>query len=342
MAIEAWSASTNQSVGDIRRPTTAKQNDSGLMYKVTAIVDSNNRSTGSAEPLWPVTIGLTIQDEDVTWLAISAVAGELSKFAPDAIIELFEVKLDSALHGNQSTMIHRFHAGMNEDLTGNIIWQGNYYLRYPVQATGFAFQKGQLPRPQITVSNVESLMSSVMQEVNKDVAFGSDLTGAKVTRIRTFMQYLDAATWNDDIPNTDISGTFSSTGSMVQVGITGINPGFSKGDFIIFDGTSGTNLLDGKHELFSVSQSGNTYYLFFNVSTGGFQNQETCTVKLTNPYGDPSPIEFPREIYYIDRKTLENRDLVTFELASVIDLAGVRVPKRQCTRVLFPSIGTFV
>ena len=39
---------------------------------------------------------------------------------------------------------------------------------------------------------------------------------------------------------------------------------------------------------------------------------------------------------------LENRDLVTFELASVIDLAGVRIPKRQCTRILFPSIGTFL
>jgi phage-related protein len=339
MAIEAWSASTSTALaaGTLRRPTTAKQNDSGLIYKVVTA-----GTTGSTEPLWPVTIGLTIQDGNVTWLAISAVAGELSKFAPDAIIELFEVKLDAALHGNQSTMIYRFHAGMNEDLTGNIIWQGNYYLRYPVQATGFAFQKGQLPRPQITISNTLSLMSSVMQEVNKEVAFGSDLTGAKVTRIRTFMQYLDAATWKNNIPNTAISGTFSSTGTQVQVSITGTNPGFSKGDFIVFDGTSGTDLLDGKHELYSVSQSGNTYYLFFNVSTGGSQSQESCTVKLANPYGDPSPIEFPREIYYIDRKTLENRDLVTFELASVIDLAGVRVPKRQCTRILFPSIGTFL
>lgn len=51
----------------------------------------------------------------------------------------------------------------------------------------------------------------------------------------------------------------------------------------------------------------------------------------TNPYGTPDPTaEFPREIYYIDRKASETRDLVEFELASAFDLAGVRAPKRQC------------
>ena len=61
-----------------------------------------------------------------------------------------------------------------------------------------------------------------------------------------------------------------------------------------------------------------------------------------NPYGTPdSTAEFPQEIYKIDRKAAENRDIVQFELASVFDLAGVRAPKRQCTRADFPSIGTF-
>jgi phage-related protein len=48
-----------------------------------------------------------------------------------------------------------------------------------------------------------------------------------------------------------------------------------------------------------------------------------------NPTEDTSA-EFPREIYYIDRKSAENREIVEFELASVFDLAGVRAPKRQC------------
>ena len=61
-----------------------------------------------------------------------------------------------------------------------------------------------------------------------------------------------------------------------------------------------------------------------------------------NPYGTPdSTAEFPQEIYKIDRKSAENREVVQFELASVFDLAGIRAG-RQCTRAEFPSIGTAI
>ena len=61
-----------------------------------------------------------------------------------------------------------------------------------------------------------------------------------------------------------------------------------------------------------------------------------------NPYGTPdATAEFQQEIFVIDRKVSENREFVQFELASVLDLAGIRAPKRQCTRAEFPSIGTF-
>ena len=61
-----------------------------------------------------------------------------------------------------------------------------------------------------------------------------------------------------------------------------------------------------------------------------------------NPYGTPDPTaEFPQEIYKIDRKSAENREVVQFELASVFDLAGIRAG-RQCTRTDFPSIGTAI
>lgn len=50
-----------------------------------------------------------------------------------------------------------------------------------------------------------------------------------------------------------------------------------------------------------------------------------------NPYGSPDPTaEAPREIYFVDRKTTENRDVVEFELAASIDLANVVLPGRQC------------
>ena len=52
-------------------------------------------------------------------------------------------------------------------------------------------------------------------------------------------------------------------------------------------------------------------------------------------------VPFKWECNLIDRKTNENRELVEFELAAPTDLAGVHIPKRQCTRNIFPSIGTF-
>lgn len=51
----------------------------------------------------------------------------------------------------------------------------------------------------------------------------------------------------------------------------------------------------------------------------------------SNPYGTPdSTAEFPQDIYYVDRKVIETREVVEWELAAAFDLAGIRAPRRQC------------
>ena len=191
-------------------------------------------------------------------MSTAPVFSDLQKIYPSSIIELFTLTLDSALHG--ATTVYRFHSGTNLNANGNIIWAGNEYLKFPIQASGFAYKRGQLPRPTITISNMGTpSISAILLTVNETTA-GNDLGGAKVVRIRTLAKFLDAA---------NFSGA-------------------------------------------------------------------------TNPFGTPDPnAEFPQEIYYIDRKSAENREIVTWELAAVFDLAGIRAPKRQCTRALFPTIGTF-
>ena len=63
----------------------------------------------------------------------------------------------------------------------------------------------------------------------------------------------------------------------------------------------------------------------------------------SNPFGTPSSsTELPQEIYYINQKTLENRQQIIFELVSALDLQGVRVPKRQVLDTDFPGVGLFV
>jgi len=186
----------------------------------------------------------------------SKIFSSLQDINPSAIIELFTLQLSTALHG--ANTIYRFHAGSNLDANGKIVWAGNEYLRFPVQASGFAFQKGQLPRPKLIISNATGLISSILLTVNETTT-GNDLTGATVTRIRTLAKFIDAV-----------------------------------------------NFADG-----------------------------------TNATAD-NTAEFPQEIYSIDRKATETRDIVEFELAAPTDLAGVRIPGRQATRSIFPAIGTFV
>ena len=190
-------------------------------------------------------------------MSTGPVFSEVQKINPSAIIELFVLQLDTALHG--ANTIYRFHAGSNLNANGEIVFAGNSYLRFPIEAKGFAYQRGQLPRPKLRVSNATGLISSILVSVNQ-VTAGNDLTGATFTRIRTMARFLDA---------------------------------------VNFPGNS-------------------------------------------NPLGTPDPTaEFKRQIFIVDRKSAENREVVEFELAASTDMAGVRAPKRQCTRALFPSIGTF-
>ena len=78
-------------------------------------------------------------------MSTTKIFDEIQKSNPSAIIELFTLQLDSGLHG--ATTIYRFHAGSNLNANGQIVWAGNSYLRFPVEADGFAFKRGKLPRP---------------------------------------------------------------------------------------------------------------------------------------------------------------------------------------------------
>jgi lambda family phage minor tail protein L len=167
---------------------------------------------------------------------------DLQQIAPSAVIELFQLELNAAQHGVNET--YYFHAGVNATNSGDIIWNGQAYLAFPIEATEFEYTgTGSLPRPKLRISNINGTITGII------LTLPNGLEGAKVTRIRTLARYID-----------------------------------------------GVNFPGG-----------------------------------TNPLGTPDPTaEFPREIYYIDRKASENRDLIEFELAAAFDLVGVRAPKRQC------------
>lgn len=106
---------------------------------------------------------------------------EIQKLAPTAVVELFE--LDATALGEPT--IIRFHAGTNE-LRSPVVWQGNTYNPFPIQASGFEYTgNGQLPRPKLAVANITGIITALVLQYQ-------DLLGAKITRKRTHARFLDA------------------------------------------------------------------------------------------------------------------------------------------------------
>ena len=64
-------------------------------------------------------------------------------------------------------------------------------------------------------------------------------------------------------------------------------------------------------------------------------------VSGTNPFGTPSNNRLRDEIFVIDRKAIENRRVVQFELTQAHDLENKLIPQRVVTRDIFPAVGTF-
>tara|TARA_R100001443_G_scaffold18972_2_gene30276 strand:- start:327 stop:944 length:618 start_codon:yes stop_codon:yes gene_type:complete len=145
---------------------------------------------------------------------------ELQKINPNSIIELFELELVEGLHyatGNPSNVptIYRFHSGTNIDSYANIVWQSNTYERFPVVASGYEYAgKGQIPRPQIIMSNLGGItrLGSVIRVTDLLVSVNlvtphNDLLDAKLTRRTLTADALDASNFSG---GTNPFGTPSS------------------------------------------------------------------------------------------------------------------------------------
>lgn len=125
---------------------------------------------------------------------------DLQAVAPSAIIELFELALDLTLHG--SSEVWRFHNGSNANENGAVIWNGNSYMRYPIECDGFEFSgKGTLPQPKLRIANIMGTITTLLLTANMTTP-GNDLIGAKLTRIRTLAKYLDQVNFPGNVNPT--------------------------------------------------------------------------------------------------------------------------------------------
>lgn len=169
------------------------------------------------------------------------ISSDVQKLAAGEIIDLFE--LDTTPIGGGT--VFRWCNYVNEKNL-DVVYGGQTFARLPVEATGFERSgDAKQPRPKLRAANVTGLLGALLKELD-------DLIGAKLTRKRTFVKYLDAVNFN-----------------------------------------------------------------------GG------------NALADPNA-RFGDEIWFVDRKSSENGIFIEFELASALDLSGVKLPSRKVVQNVCP------
>lgn len=111
---------------------------------------------------------------------------ERFRLDPSATIEFYVIE------HKDGDFVYRFHAGSN-GVKRTVIWQGEKYNAMSCDASGFEYKgDGKLPRPKITITNFEGMISQIMRD-NKD------LVGSTFIRKKTFLRFLDKENFENNI-----------------------------------------------------------------------------------------------------------------------------------------------
>jgi lambda family phage minor tail protein L len=196
-----------------------------------------------------------------------SINAELSSLTPSTQVLLYEIDLSEIAptminynyNGQQpvNNGIFRIYNDYNlfnksTNQYGTIKWQNNFYYPFPIFTEGFEYTSaGTLPTPKFSISNLSPDYStnSFYRYIRMQMQSLGDIVGAKFTRIKTFLKYLDGSNFSQ-----------------------GYNP--------------------------------------YNPVTGLYE------------------VELPRDIYYVDRKTVENKNIIEYQLNSILDIENLTLPAR--------------
>jgi len=240
---------------------------------------------------------------------MSDIITDAHSFTPGDIIELFELDLSTGT-ADSSYQIFRWHSGTDEHVH-EILWQGNRYLPFPIDAEGFELSgKGAIPRPTLTVANITSLLSNAINQYD-------DLIGAKLTRKRTFAKYLDS---HCDVFGYTLGGTCSGESGAYcsDSNYTTQQTCLAAGE-TWYGSYSKSDCLDSTK--YGSAGTWTTYTDIACVNDGGIYYDHSSTE-------DPDA-DFADEIWYIDRKAIETNSFIQFELTAAHDVQGVKLPSRS-------------
>ena len=122
---------------------------------------------------------------------------EIQTLTPGALVTLFKVDL-SVIGGG----VYYLGSQINAKGAG-ITWAGQLYTPFPIMFSGFeASTNGALPHPTLAVSNIDGLMSGLVDSLG-------DMVGAVVTRKQVLVKFLDAVNFEQGNPLADSTAGFA-------------------------------------------------------------------------------------------------------------------------------------
>lgn len=115
--------------------------------------------------------------------------GDVQDLTPGVLVDLFELDPTPIAPGETPF----YFTPMTDRRLEPVSFNGQAYEPFPIQIEGLETSiRGALPRPRLTVSTVDGLVTSLIQQYN-------DLLGARVRRTRTFEKYLDGEEMEDPL-----------------------------------------------------------------------------------------------------------------------------------------------
>ena len=176
-----------------------------------------------------------------------------------------------------------------------------------------------------------------VQGDNLEIIFGELQKPAPSAIIELYQLELNAAQHGADITYFFHPGTQEGTGTPIVFAGENYIPLPIEVEGFAFDGSGSlprptitvSNLFNVISGLIATLPAGLEGAKFTRIRTlAKFLDAENFESGV-NVTADPTAT-FPEEVYFVDRKASETREIIQFELASVFDLAGVRAPKRSC------------
>ncbi len=286
---------------------------------------------------------------------MTEIYSSLQSLEGTAVVDLFILDA-TALAGD----ILRFHRYGKE---GSIFWQGEEYFPWPVEVEGFARTSEQPPTPRVSVANINGAITEYCRLFDDllGASFIRVRTLAMYLDVDSFLGPNQILNGNflENIDHWEISdpafvgwnpGKLVIFGDFFYFGrsahqvtvvpgndyrlkftVTGTDATFSVGSVPGSDNVIAFDTLPAGDYSYTVnSATADSIWVSFKTDNPGptYISFVSFQADPGNPTADPTQ-ELPREIWYVERKATENSKVVQFELASALDMNGVRLPRRQ-------------